>query len=123
MPPAMNGRGTQPATGRCAVSEFSPPVMHQRFLHEIAVLTRAVLADGVVRDRALAERVVRLLEALASITKAHDVDEVGRCRECRPTGDMPRSWRRTPCLVYDVLSRRTRGHRRYDWRKRTTRPQ
>ena len=55
-----------------------------------------------INDRAAAERILRLIGALAALNKAHGFDEQGRCRRCRPA----RRWRqrRHPCTVREALA-------------------
>jgi hypothetical protein len=94
------------------VSESVARGMHRRFERELADLAEAALHDEVVRDRALAERLVRLVGALLDITADHDVDDLGRCRICRHKAGALRGWRRAPCLVHDALRHHITGLRR-----------
>jgi hypothetical protein len=54
-----------------------------------------------INDRDAAERVYRLIGALAALHKAHGIDVHGRCRRCRPA----RWWRRRhACTVDDAFT-------------------
>jgi hypothetical protein len=55
-----------------------------------------------VNDRAAAERILRLIGALAALNEAHGFDEQGRCTRCRPA----RWWRqrRHACTVREALA-------------------
>ena len=59
------------------MSESVARGMHRHFKRELADLAEAALHDEVVRDRALAERLVRLVGVLLDITAEHDVDDAG----------------------------------------------
>src|SRR5262249_30271269 len=56
---------------------------------------------GLLGSREAAERVFRLIGALAALRKAHGFDARGRCKQCRPA----RWWRRRrACTVADVFA-------------------
>ena len=94
------------------MSESIARGMHRRFECELTDLAEAALHDEVVRDRALAERLVRLIGALLDITAEHDVDDLGRCRMCRHKTGALRGRRRAPCLVHEALRHHITGRRR-----------
>ena len=55
-----------------------------------------------VSDRDAAERLYRLVGALAALSDRHDIDARGRCRLCR----RPRWWRRRrrACTVHEAFT-------------------
>lgn len=54
-----------------------------------------------VSDRDAAERLYRLVGALAALSERHGFDEEGRCRRCRPA----RWWRRRhTCTVHEAIT-------------------
>jgi hypothetical protein len=62
-----------------------------------------------VSDRDAAERLLRLIGALAALTERHGFDERGRCRLCRPAR---RGRRRRDCTVHEALVAYRVGHGR-----------
>ena len=63
-------------------------------LHDLAL---------VVEDRATAERLLRIIRALATLSEQHAVDPRGRCTLCRAPRRRPR-WRRHACTVHTTLA-------------------
>jgi hypothetical protein len=56
----------------------------------------------IVEQRQTAERLLRIIGALAALSEQHAVDQRGRCPLCRPAGRL--RWRRRHvCTVYDTL--------------------
>jgi hypothetical protein len=94
--------GTGADVGRgCAVSLPDPMTLYAAYGRELAELLEQVLAGDLVADRAVAERLVRSLEALVWLQQRHRVDEHGRCL-------LPRTWwwpwpKRTTCTVHSAL--------------------
>jgi hypothetical protein len=68
-------------------------------LHDLAL---------VVEDRATAERLLRIIRALASLAEQHTVDQRGHCALCRPPRHLPWRWRwrwrRHACTVQETLT-------------------
>jgi hypothetical protein len=62
-------------------------------LHDLAL---------VVEDRATAERLLRIIRALASLAEQHTVDQLGHCALCRPPRHL--QWRRHACTVHQTLT-------------------
>ena len=57
-----------------------------------------------INDRDLAEKLIRVVGALAALHDQHAFDNRGRCVRCRPSG-WRLSWRpRRKCTVYDALA-------------------
>jgi hypothetical protein len=54
-----------------------------------------------VNDRDAAERLLRLIGALAALNERHGFDERGRCRRCRPAR---RGRRRRDCTVHEAFA-------------------
>ena len=61
-----------------------------------------VITGEAVLDRAASERLLRVLGAVVSLHRSHDVDDHGRCARCRPKG-LLRWWRRSTCSVHATL--------------------
>jgi hypothetical protein len=64
-------------------------------LHDLAL---------VVEDRATAERLLRIIRALASLSEQHAVDRRGHCALCRPPRRHLRWRRRHVCTVHKTLT-------------------
>jgi hypothetical protein len=60
-----------------------------------------------VSDRDAAERLLRLIGALAALNERHGFDERGRCRRCRPPRRGRRRWN---CTVHEALVAYRVGH-------------
>ena len=76
------------------------------FGDELSEILDIVLAGEIVSDRALAERLVRAVGALAHLHGRHPLDTRGRCAWCWA---VPRRWwrpwpKRSTCTVHAALN-------------------
>jgi hypothetical protein len=55
-------------------------------------------------DRAMAERLLRVVGAVSSLSEQHALDDRGRCRLCRPTRRYAPWRRRHACTVHQVCT-------------------
>lgn len=89
------------------VKSSVPGTIHRVFHDELSDLLDFVLAGDVVADRAVAERLVRVLGAIVTVHEQHPIDAQGKCPRCWA---MPRRWwgwwpwpKRSTCSVYEAL--------------------
>lgn len=79
---------------------------YKAYGRELSELLNLLLVGEVVSDRAVAERLVRVVGALLRVHDRHRLDPRGRCAVCWP---IPRTWwrpwpKRSLCTVHAVLS-------------------
>lgn len=87
-----------------SASDPSGPVMHHRIVDdELQEVAGTVITGEAVLDRAASERLLRVLGAVVSLHRMHDVDDHGRCTICRPKARL-RWWRRDTCSVHATLT-------------------
>ncbi len=85
-------------------SDNEPARQHQLVDDELQRISDTVLSGEAVLDRAAAERLLRVLGAVVSLHRTHDVDEHGHCTTCGPKSWVP--WRRSKedtCSVHNTL--------------------
>jgi hypothetical protein len=97
------------------VNRSVPETLHRVYEQELKSLLETVLAGIEVSDRAIAERLVRVLGATLRVHQKHLVNGDAQCGICRSTRDgWWRLWpRRTVCSVHAALSfflRQPPGH-------------
>jgi len=79
--------------------------LYRVFDEELSELLDIVLTGEVISDRATAERLVRVVGALANLHSRHPIDARGRCALC---WSIPRRWwrpwpLRSTCTVHAAL--------------------
>ena len=80
--------------------------LYKAHARELAELLDLLLAGEVVSDRAVAERLVRVVGALLRLHDRHRLDRHGQCVVCWP---IPRTWwrpwpKQSICTVHVALS-------------------
>jgi len=103
----LSPRSGDAATGvesvhRQAVAHAGPVLQHRLVDDDLQGVADTVITGEAVLDRAASERLLRVLGAVVSLHRSHDVDDHGRCAICRPKG-LLRWWRRSTCSVHATL--------------------
>jgi hypothetical protein len=83
----------------------TPAALYEVYGRELSELLDLLLAGEVVADRAVTERLVRSVGALAYLHERHRLDRYGRCPIC---WSVPRTWwrrwpKRSTCTVHTAL--------------------
>ncbi|ANY07981.1 hypothetical protein [Pseudonocardia sp. HH130630-07] len=87
----------------------APEREHLRFVAMTRSLT-ATVEKGEFGDRVLAEHLLRVLGAAATVLAEHPVDDRACCRTCRRRSWWPRA--RVPCRVHDTFAHHVTGRSR-----------
>lgn len=105
----LSPRSGDAATGAAPAplgAPASPTAHHQIVDDELQKVADTVLTGEAVLDRAASERLLRVLGAVVSLHRQHEVDARGRCSICRPKSRFPwpRRNEQDACSVYQTLS-------------------